>query len=517
MTKKYLDLICLFILLIGINTYAQFGLDPDYGAAGINNINVGCDATYKLGDDKMLVAYKLSPLYGFSLPAIGIRKFNTDGTLDTTFGTNGIGLYTPTNMNDRFDIYAMTVQPDGKIVLAGQTYAIGGFAYYYHFFVFRFNADGTTDTNFGTNGLVKYSMNSTSQFRERFLSVAIDDSSRIVAAGYTEADVDSKADAVAMRFLPNGAFDTGFGTDGVLKLSLPDTDYFNNIDLLADHSILLTGSTTLSTIDRNIIVAKVNEAGTFDATFGTNGIATIDFDLGGDAPTQLFFKPNNKIMIVGSSTINTLSSRVAFAQINGSDGSLDTTFSGDGKNTIYVPVTNHYNMSAAYVALLPDNKYLISSTTKRNDDTSNNYDYAVARINENTTLDTNFASNGVYVNVLPQTHDYARGLHIQSDGKALVMVNTMIYRYLNATVLKTSAIENMAADIIVAPNPFHDDLIIQSNVEIQEIEVFNVEGKKLELPNGNATQMDLSGLANGIYILKIEADHKVTYRKVIKN
>ena len=508
---------CGLLFFLSITALSQpFNLDVTYGANGVNNTTVGLETSLKLSDNKILVPYELNPSYPYSSPAIGIRKFNVDGTLDTTFGTNGVGLYTPTSFADRFEIYGVKVQPDGKIVIVGQTHTVGGFAYYYNFFIFRFNSNGTTDTTFGTNGLVKYSINTFNTLRERFLDVAIDSSNKILAVGYTTADANSKTDAVVMRFDSNGILDTSFASNGVLKLNIADSDYFSQIYLLNDSKILLVGATTITSTNQDFLLAKIDNLGVFDSTFGTNGMATIDFNSGVDAPSKLFFKPNDKIMIAGSSTINTLSVRAAFAQIN-SDGSLDTSFSTDGKNTTSIAVPNHYNIGAPFIDLLPDNKYIITSTTKRNDNSTNNYDYAVARLNENTTLDTSFSSNGVYVNVITATNEYARNVYVQSDGKILVLVNGTIYRYLGNAVLSNQIFKNDFSKIMVFPNPFKDHIQIQADESLNKIEIFDLQGKKVKEQHNNLKQLNLSLLEKGIYFLKIITEHQIVFKKIVKN
>jgi uncharacterized delta-60 repeat protein len=402
---------------------------------------------------------------------------------------------------DRFEIYNLIKQPDGKIIIAGQTHQVGGFVYYYNFFLFRFNADGTADNTFGTNGLVIYSINTTAQFRERFLDLALDSSNRIVAVGFTTADIDEKNNAVAIRFLPNGSIDPAFATNGVLELNFANSDFFNHIYFTDNNALLITGATVQSP-NQNMFIAKIDDTGTFDNTFGNNGMTTIDFGSGSSfSPTKIFFKPNDKLMVVGTSTSD-LGSRAAFVQLN-SDGSLDTSFSTDGKNLTVIPVPNHYSIGAPYVALMPDNKYLIASTTKRNDDSSNNFDFAVARIKEDTTLDFSFESSGVFVNVVTGTNEFVRGLFIQSDAKALVFVNGTIRRYIVDGLLSITEPESSTNNLTVAPNPFKDKIELMTTREIQKVDIYNIEGKLLKTVRSLFDEIDLADLEKGIYLVKI--------------
>ncbi len=517
MKRNILLFACIFLLTSTPKSFGQLVLDAEYGTGGITNTGVSSLTSLLLNDNKVLVPYSISMSYPFSSPAFGLRRFNTDGTLDTTFGTNGIATFTSTRFNgfkDRFEIYNLIKQPDGKIIIAGQTHQIGGFVYFYNFFLFRFNADGSADNTFGTNGLVIHSINTTAQFRERFLDVALDSSNRIVAVGFTTADIDEKNNAVAMRFLPNGSVDPAFATNGVLELNFADSDFFNHVYFTDNNAMLITGATVQSP-NQNMMIAKINESGTFDNTFGNNGIASVDFGAGSSySPTKIFFKPNNKLLLVGQSTSD-LGSRAAFSQFN-NDGSLDTTFSSDGKNLTTIPVPNHYSIGAQYIELMPDNKYLIASTTKRNDDSSNNYDFAVARIKEDTTLDFSFESSGVFVNVVTGTNEFVRGLFIQSDAKALVFVNGTIRRYIVDGLLSSTETELNSNNVTIAPNPFFDKIALQSATEIQKVEIFNIEGKLIETVNATFDEIELAAIDQGIYFLKIYTNDQIYHKKVMK-
>ena len=497
-----------------------FVLDNSYGTMGATTTFTDCNSSFLLNDNKLLVASGLSANFGIPGPTIGIKKYMEDGGIDSTFGVNGTGLYTPTNINDRFNIFGITVQSDNKIIVVGQTYAIGSFAYYYNFFLFRFNAEGTPDTSFGTNGLVKYSINSFNQLRERFNDVIVDDFGKILVVGYTEADADSKKNAVAMRFLSNGVLDSSFANYGILQLDISDSDSFNKIKILDDSSIFIGGIKTTSMDNLDMIVLKLNVSnGTYDLSFGTNGILTIDYFGTNDLFNDLFLIPNNKIMIAGSCL-----SGMIFTQIDES-GNLDISFSDDGKNVTSVNVPDHYPAFIDNISLLPDNKYLVYSSTKRSDNSSNNYDFVVVRINENTTLDTSFALSGVFVNVTTATSEYASSMQIQNDGKVLLLsqfwnsslvYSGVVFRYLNGFTLKVNAISKEQHNLKIFPNPILNNLEILSDKEIYKIEIYNIEGKKIKTVSSGFSIIDFSNIAQGVYFLKIFIGEYIYNEKVIK-
>ncbi|MHC4687194.1 MAG: hypothetical protein ACYTEW_23225, partial [Planctomycetota bacterium] len=78
-----------------------------------------------------------------------VLRYNSDGTLDTTFGTNGVATYDSGNVDEG---RKTILQPDGKIVVSGATFnGTDG-----DVLVLRYNSDGTLDTTFGTNGVATY-------------------------------------------------------------------------------------------------------------------------------------------------------------------------------------------------------------------------------------------------------------------------------------------------------------------------------------------------------------------------
>ena len=516
-------LIILFLILSASfnKIIAQvFVLDDTYGIAGVISTYTDCGNSFLLSNNKLLVASGLAADFGIPSPTLGIKKYNDDGSIDTSFGDNGTGLFTPTNINDRFNVFGITVQTDGKIIVVGQTYAIGSFSYYYNFFLFRFNADGTNDTGFGTNGLVKYSINSTDQYRERFSDVIVDDNGKIIAVGFTENDIDSKRNAVAMRFISNGILDSTFASNGILLLDIPDSDYFTKVKILNNNLLFIAGNKTTDVDNMDMILLKVNNSiGTPDSTFGTNGILSIDFVGTNDLFNNLFFIPNNKVMIAGSCP-----SGMIFTQID-ENGNLDSTFSDDGKNITSVNVPNHYPALIDNISLLPDNKYLIFSSTKRNDNSSNNYDYVVVRINENTTVDASFAVDGVFLNVTTATSEYANSMHIQADGKVLLLsqywnsslvYSGSVFRYLNAFTLNQDEIFQDNTILKVYPNPVKDNLKIESSKNLHKLEIYDLKGKIFKSVNQGYNSIDVNNLNCGIYFLKVYTENQIFIEKIIK-
>ena len=148
--KKLLQL---GIIIIASNVYSQSGtLDPSFGTGGkvITSINSGADKAYAVAlqsDGKIIVAgMTTSATTGKDFACV---RYNANGSLDTTFGTSGIVTNDLQTGSDDV-VYSVALQADGKIILAG--YSDDGSNK--NAAIIKLNSDGTLDTSFGTSGKV---------------------------------------------------------------------------------------------------------------------------------------------------------------------------------------------------------------------------------------------------------------------------------------------------------------------------------------------------------------------------
>jgi uncharacterized delta-60 repeat protein len=143
----------------------------------------------------------------------GLARYNSNGTLDTSFGINGI---VTTDFGGSFEgAWSVALQTDGKIVAAGLT-VIGGIN---QFALARYNSDGTLDANFGTGGRVT-TVFAGASIANAF-SVALQLDGKIVVAGWT--NIDGGADFALARYDSTGTLDTSFGTGGRVITAFADS------------------------------------------------------------------------------------------------------------------------------------------------------------------------------------------------------------------------------------------------------------------------------------------------------
>ncbi len=389
-------------------------LDPTFGSGGkvTLEINSGYNdisrAIALQPDGKILVA-------GYANNGtdndFALVRFNSDGSLDTSFDGDGIVTTDLYNNNKNEYATAIALQPDGKIVVAG--YANNGTAT--DFAVVRYNSDGSLDASFGSGGIV---ISSISTYDDIINAIVIQPDGKIVVAGY--ADISGDYDFAVVRFNSNGTLDTSFDGDGIVTLDFGNYDTANAIALQPDGKIIVAGYAIIGGYT-DFAVVRYNSDGSLDTSFDGDGIVTTNI-LDSDNANAIVLQPDGKIVVAGSTYISGISDFVVVRY--NSDGSLDTSFGndsliggtdGDGKVTFRIG--SHSEPFA--MILQPDGKIVVAG----NADISGNYDFAVLRFNTDGSLDTSFGENGIVTTDINSTIDVAYAMVLQPDGKIIVAGN----------------------------------------------------------------------------------------------
>jgi len=224
-----------------------------------------------------------------------VARFNLDGTADATFGTGGsVALDFSTMQQGSGDelASAIALQPDGKIVVAGQffVFTVGG-----SLPVARLNANGTLDPTFGTGGKAVYDVPG---IFEDGNAALIQPDGKIVIAGSTNL-VDF--DFLLFRLLPGGALDPTFGTGGVVTTDWGYQDMIFGLALQSDGKLVATGNTCDkdSFLNFDFNTARYTSTGALDGTFGTGGRVTTDFDDGIDFAQAITLQSNGGVIVAG--------------------------------------------------------------------------------------------------------------------------------------------------------------------------------------------------------------------------
>jgi len=292
-----------------------------------------------------------------------LARYNADGSLDTSFGSGG--KVTTAFASSRDIAYSVAVQSDGKIVAAGQS--INGLTY--DFALARYNADGSLDTSFDTDGKVTTAFGSGDDAAS---SVDIQSDGRIVATGssYNGSDFDF---ALARYNASDGSLDTSFGSGGRVTTAIGASGDFGSSMAIQGDKIVAAGASDNGSTGRDFALVRYNTSdGSLDTSFDTDGKTTTDFASGSfDGANNVAIQSDGKIVAAGFSDNGSTGRGFALARYNASDGSLDTSFGSGGKTTTDFSPSND---SANSVAIQSDGKIVAAGTSN-----SSNSDFALAR------------------------------------------------------------------------------------------------------------------------------------------
>jgi len=400
-------------------------------------------------------------LAGNALPSNYTWSFHTAppplGDPDTTFGTGGrmvtdiSGAATLSGNGDM--VRSLLLQPDGKIVAAGTSYA--GIANLDDFSLARYNANGSLDQAFGTGGRVMIDFGGDDYLR----GAVMQSDGKIIVAG--ASFIGCCGNLVLARFDTDGALDTTYGTDGIVVTDLGGNDSLTGIGIRADDKILLSAGNSNGSVllqyntdgtldaafgeegvvstaflgyltvqpDEKIVVAgtlccndfglaRYKDDGSLDTTFGAAGIAITDFGYD-DNVQALALAPDGKIVVAGWS----LSDRYTFALARyQTDGTSDANFGGSGR--ILTDFAGLSGTSVNAVAVQPDGKIVAAGQISYINSADKLTDFALARYNTDGTLDATFGTGGLATTDFNNGSDRAYALAIQSDGKIVAAGST---------------------------------------------------------------------------------------------
>ncbi len=230
----------------------------------------------------------------FIVLGVGMIRFNNNGTIDSSFGNNGIAAISG-------NAISISLQTDGKIVLAGYVYDSIGV--HTDFFLSRHNSNGTLDQTFGNNGVVTLNQSS----RDTFQSAKIQNDGKIVAVGQQNDDGQF---GCVIRFNSNGSLDRDFANGGLFYYRFPtesNTQYngFYDVEISHDGKILTNATTGIdlpgTVYDRaGYFLLMLNQQGQIFSGFGNGGIATGDVsgsNTGFPNDGSIEILPDNKIFV----------------------------------------------------------------------------------------------------------------------------------------------------------------------------------------------------------------------------
>lgn len=365
----------------------------------------------------------------------GVTRLNADGSLDTTFGTNGKkiiafdlgGLDSNGHLSMDQDVATcVAIQADGKIVVGGyaQRDGTGNF----DFAVVRLNTDGSLDTSFSSDGKAVIAFDYGGGGDDRATGIAIQSDGKIVLVGYTQKAALGDNDIALARLKTDGSLDTSFTGDGRKFIGFNNNgtgdDRGAAITIQPDGAIVVVGYAQASgTGNDDFAIARVKSNGSLDKSFSSDGKKTIAFNLGGtgnDRATSVALQSDGMIVIAGSASSTQGDGDFAVARIK-KNGSMDKTFSGDGKKTVPFNLGASLEDQATGVAIQSDGTIVLSGLAQVS--ATGDFDFAAARLTSVGELDTSFSTDGkksIAFNMGGSDNDVANGIVLQPDGKIVL-------------------------------------------------------------------------------------------------
>lgn len=429
---------------------ANGSLDPLFGNNGVDSFSINklVPANYQyltlkalalLPSGKILVAGTAGFFNGFSVPSDAVvLRFNSNGSVDSSFGTNGrvITSVGGTSSNSSDKINAITIQPNGMIVITGETWdlirhrfltiryssngiidnsfglagivtstpgafddeaqsvvilpddkiLVAGDSYIndgssYRIGMMRLMSNGTIDNSFGTNG---YSITNLSAGADGATDAALQSDGKIVISGYAFSVKQNTTDAICMRYFSNGSVDSSFATNGRYNLDISGAeDNFKSIHVIAGDGIALCGNASMAG-NSEFLSARLLSNGFSDNSFSSNGWQTNNLLSDADVCAAQAFSANGELLLCGQAK-ESASTFITIIKLNNT-GAFVTGYGQNGKSYTGIGISDD---GAYEMKQLPwDNNLLVSGV-------ANNY-WTMMKLNRVTLeKDASFGINGV--------------------------------------------------------------------------------------------------------------------------
>ena len=466
----------LAICLIGFSNIISFGqsgnLDTSFNSTGIVITDFGGSESYgraiAIQPDNKIVAVGRA-IVGVGGYDFSISRYNANGRLDSTFNFDGKA---DLDFFGGFDFgEAVVVQTDGKIIVAGNVSNSGTV----NFGLARFYPNGLIDSTFGINGKVYTPINSESGA----WGLALQTDGKIVAVG--NAGSGFNAEFALARYNQDGMLDTSFNNNGIVTTKITNAKAVGNaIAIQPDGKIVICGALRDGSFF-DFATLRYHANGLIDSSFSLDGIVTTDFNGKDDLGFDIALQQDGKILVVGFSKDGT-DQKFAIVRYN-LDGTLDNNFNTSGK------VTTDFGKGinrASAIVVQPNKKIVVVGDALD----SNAIHFALARYNNNGTLDNTFNTNGLVITPIEESSN-ANAVKLQPDGKIVVVGDAYklfspkvaVVRYLSGLSIGIIEFSIQSNSMLVYPNPLKEVAHLKFELlknETLDVLLYNMEGKLIQ-------------------------------------
>ena len=507
--KRFLVAIFLFVNGSALNSFAQQPgeLDVSFGVDGITLLGELNRHDESRGliikeNGKIAVTGKVAGTSGQDND-VEIAQLLSNGILDVAFGVDGIVV---NDLGGTLDIGLDLLLNDANdLIIAASVNASGSVQSAF----LSYNELGELNNGFGLGGELVFDLGLSG-------NGVVSVSPLIDNVFYGLGFADEKLSIG--RFFEDGTFDSSFGIGGVGSLDIGDIDAGVRLKVRNDGKIVFSARTEQLGEFPDAVVGVLNVDGSANLDFNGTGFLNLSLSDNIDIATDLALLPDNKILVIGTVfDSNTLVSSIFAVKLKG-DGAFDNTF-GSGGIAFYDLGSG--NDAASKLVVQPDGKAIIGGTT--NDGNDNNF--CLLRINEDGSLDPAFGDNGIVITEVSPNNDGISDIELQADGKLVVAGTARIgtkddiavARYHTGLNISVNEVEN-GATLKVFPNPSTSQVTLTSKGVLSNIELIDALGRVVltQMININRSQLDLTQVPNGIYLLRASNEEGLFTQRVVK-
>lgn len=413
----------LAVLLISTTVHATAGapgtLDPFWGTGSalgpgkvMTPVGSGNDQAFAVAlqpDGKVVLAG--SCLSG-AFTAFCAVRYNTDGTLDLAFNGTGKVITVIGASTANAEAKAVVVQPDGGLVLAGAC-SNGTNT---DFCALRYLSSGSLDLSFGSGGKVITAIGGDHEYANALL---LQPDGKLVLAGYCRAANTSFSFFCAQRLLANGAPDPGFGNPStgsfivLPSIGSASKDRVTAVALQSDGKLVFVGGCNSLPNDTNFCASRHHGNGTFDTTFNGSGKVITPVAPLGALANAIALQPDGKLVLAGECFLAFGGAEFCTARYL-ANGALDPSFGIGG--TVITRVGDGSD-HAQTVIIQPDGKLVLAGYCG----TSPRVFCALRYHANGRVLDTTFNSIGTLGTPVGSGEDFANAIALQTDGKLILV------------------------------------------------------------------------------------------------
>lgn len=475
-------------------------------------------------DQKIIAVGRISGEEVTDIGTIIVERYLPDGSPDMDFGEAGI--FTFESDKDVTIAHCTITDQGKIILAGAITAGIGGGGTSNHkVLLIQLNSDGTLDDSFGDNGIVEHRFsNESDTFKNLAHDVTLDANGNILIAGALRIMLDGQP--FVARFSPNGILDTNFGEDGIATLPIGNfSDRFHRILVQPDGKILAGGSYSTENHINMILLVRYNSDGTLDTGFAEDGIFIHSQNEEIDKVLGMALTPEGNILLAGNSGHEVAPDEYYSMEyyallVNLSpDGSIDTSFGVDGLVIENVETYSEFKD----IQVQNDGKIVVGGKTGELHTDNNKIEMAIWKYNPDGTRDMSFGSEVMVRQFIDGYYGWIHGIKLQVDNKIVAVGNNnhgsgdsfILVRLLNDIISNLTEI-NYGNAPILSPNP----VVASSPLNIQlsgtasandVLEFHSITGKLIHskpignviLENQTLTTTLPAGISNGVYLVRI--------------